>query len=73
MIRISVVVSRGGASFRAVVCAESIERAVGIARARYPGSEVRVLFPIAPETFFAGYSGAAANQIQPEMPVVAAS
>ncbi len=58
MIRISVEVNSDAASFRAVVCAESIEGAVGIARARYPGSEVGVLFPIDPETFFVQYLGA---------------
>ncbi len=53
MIQISVEVD-GGASacFRAAVRAESIEQAVGIAGARHPGSEVRVLFPIDPEAFF---------------------
>ncbi len=55
MIRISVEVSSDAASFRAVVYAESIEQAVGIARARYPGCEVGVLFPIDPETFFVQY------------------
>ncbi len=73
MIRISVEVSSGVASFRAVAWAENIEHAVAIASAQYPRSEVRILFPIDPETFFAGDSGAMVNQIQLEIPVAAAS
>lgn len=73
MIRISVEVSSGVASFRAAVWAENIEHAVDIASTQYPRSEVRILFPIDPETFFAGDSGATVNQIQLEMPMVAAS
>lgn len=52
MVRISVAVGSGATCFRAAVRAGSIERALDLARARYPGSEVRILFPIDPEAFF---------------------
>ena len=37
---------------RATVQAESIREAVNITRSRYPGRDVRVVFPIDPEDFF---------------------
>ncbi len=67
MIKISVEVHSGAIRSRAVVRAESIERAVDIASAHYPGSEVRVLFPIDPEAFF-GEDQPLDEQIQLEMP-----
>jgi hypothetical protein len=39
-----------------------------MAETRYPGSDVRVLFPIEPEAFFAGDSGSAAELLELEMP-----
>jgi hypothetical protein len=54
MIRVSVEVrgASGTVRFRGEVRAESIERAVQVTNARYPGSEVRVVFPIEPGAFF---------------------
>lgn len=52
VIRVSVEVCSGAARFRAAVWAESIERALSLVRARYPGGEARVIFPIEPEAFF---------------------
>ena len=52
MIKISLQVRSGTASFRAVVQAESIERALEIAKRCNPGKECRVTFPIDSETFF---------------------
>jgi hypothetical protein len=52
MVRISVEVSSGAARFRVMVQAESIERALEIARRYNPGKECRVTFPLDPETFF---------------------
>jgi hypothetical protein len=52
MIRISVQVSSGLARFRVMVQAESIERALEIARRQNPGKECEVTFPIDPEAFF---------------------
>jgi hypothetical protein len=52
MVRISVQVSSGSARFRVMVQAESIERALEIARRHNPAAECRVSFPIDPESFF---------------------
>ena len=52
MIQISVEVHEGGAPFRVAVQAESIGMAVGIVEERYPGSDLRVVFPIDPEEYF---------------------
>jgi hypothetical protein len=52
MIRVSMEVREGAALSRATVQAESIREAVSITRGRYPGREVRVIFPIDAEDFF---------------------
>ncbi len=52
VIRVSVVVNSEMVRFRAELRAESIEEAVRLAALSYPGGEVRVLFPIDPDTFF---------------------
>jgi hypothetical protein len=52
MIRVSMEVREETALSRATVQAESIREAVNIIRRRYPGRDVRVVFPIDPETFF---------------------
>jgi len=54
VIRISLEVVSSAARFRVPITAKSIERAVDLARARYPGSNVEVPFPINPEAFFDG-------------------
>jgi hypothetical protein len=41
-------------SFTIVVCAESLREVEQTAKIRYPGSTVRIAFPIEPEWFFAG-------------------
>jgi hypothetical protein len=46
------VVNEGG-SFTIVVYAESLREVEQTARIRYPGSTVRIAFPIEPECFFA--------------------
>jgi hypothetical protein len=46
------VVNEGG-SFTIVVYAESLREAEQTAKIRYPGSTVRITFPIEPECFFA--------------------
>lgn len=53
MIRVTVEVS-GGVRCRATVQAESILQALSLASNRYPGSSVKVIFPIEPEVFFVG-------------------
>jgi hypothetical protein len=52
MIRVSMEVGEGATLSRATVQAESIREAVSITRGRYPGRDVRVMFPIDPEDFF---------------------
>jgi hypothetical protein len=52
MIRVSMEVHEESALSRATVQAESIREAVNITRRRYPGRDVRVIFPIDPATFF---------------------
>jgi hypothetical protein len=52
VIRVSMEVREGAALSRATVRAESILEAVSITRERYPGHDVRVVFPIDPEDFF---------------------
>ena len=54
MIRVSVEVHEGNAPLEVAVCADSISQAVGIARGRFPDSDVRVVFPIDGEEFFGG-------------------
>ena len=52
MVRIAVEVGGGAARIRVMVQAESIERALEIARRHNPDKECRVTFPLDPETFF---------------------
>ena len=52
MIRVSMEVREGATLSRATVEAESIREAVSITRGRYPGCDVRVIFPIEAEDFF---------------------
>ena len=52
MIKVSMEVREGAALSRATVQAESIQEAVSITKRRYPGRDVRVIFPIDPEDFF---------------------
>ena len=52
MIKVSMEVREETALSRATVQADSISEAVNITRRRYPGRDVRVIFPIDPETFF---------------------
>lgn len=68
MIRVSVEVFSGAASFRAAVWAEGIEQALSLTRACYPGGEVRVVFPIEPEAFFVRGIRPVSGVVQPEMP-----
>jgi hypothetical protein len=52
MIKISLEVREGGVLSRVTVQAESIRQAVSIVKGRYPGLEVRVVFPIDTEEYF---------------------
>lgn len=52
MIRILVEISYASGPFRVMVEAESIRRAVEGIQRRYPGCQVKPVFPIDQETFF---------------------
>ena len=52
MIKVSMEVREGATLSSATVEAESIREAVSITRGRYPGRDVRVIFPIDAEDFF---------------------
>lgn len=54
-VEVSVEVRRGAAASRVTVRAESIERALEVAKRRHGADEARVLFPIDPDAFFAGH------------------
>jgi len=54
MIEVSVEVHEGATSSRVAVQADTISRAVSITKECHPGRDVRVVFPIDPEGFFAG-------------------
>jgi hypothetical protein len=54
MIRVVVEVREGAASLRAPVSADSLRQAVSVMAERYPGGDVRVVFPIDSEKFFVG-------------------
>jgi hypothetical protein len=63
MIEARVRVVNEGGSFTIVVCAESLREIEQTAKIRYPGSTVRIAFPIEPEGFFASgpHTGARAG------------
>jgi hypothetical protein len=48
------------------VQAESIRRALEIMEGMNPGKEIKVMFPIDPESFFVDEPGAVAGQIEQE-------
>ena len=54
MIKISIEVKSGAARFKVALQAESIERAMELAKSYNPGSKCTVVFPIDPEAFFVG-------------------
>ena len=66
MVRVSIEVRNGAARFSVAVRAQSIQRALSIARKRYPSSEVGVQFPIDPEGFFVKDRAAVEGQIELE-------
>ncbi len=68
MIKVSFEVGSGSASFGVAVRAESIRQAVDVAEARYPGCDVRLVFPIDPESFFVRGPAGAAGTIELEIP-----
>lgn len=73
MIRVSVEVGGRVPHFRLTLRAQSIERAVSMVRARYPDCEVKVMFPIDPDTFFAEEVADIVETMRIEMPTRAVS
>lgn len=63
MVKISIEVRNGAARFDVTVRAESIRQAVSLVRGCYPGSDVRVKFPIDPEDFLVKDSAARAGMV----------
>jgi len=53
VVKVSIEVHDGTARFAVAVQVKSIQQALSIVAARYPGSVARVKFPINPEGFFA--------------------
>jgi hypothetical protein len=69
VIRVSIEVVSGGADrFNLSVRAGSIRRAVSTVKGLYPGSDVRVAYPIEPETFFVRDAAASMRPTEVEMP-----
>ena len=52
MVKVSIEVRSGATHFSVAVQAVSIERALSLVAARYPGRDCEVKFPIEPEGFF---------------------
>jgi hypothetical protein len=66
MIEVSIEVGKGDICFEMVIRAGSIRQALSMAGDRYPDRDLRVVFPIKPETFFVEHLAAPAELI--EMP-----
>jgi len=66
VVRITVEVGRGAIRYRVAVQAESIRRALEIVEGMSPGRELKVAFPIEPESFFVEESAAGTGQIERE-------
>ena len=68
MIRARVRVDNENGGFTILVCAENLRKAERTAKNRYPGSAVRIAFPLEPEYFFVdgsrngSYSGLATTE-----------
>ena len=66
MVRVTVEVGRGAIQYRVAVQAESILRALEIAEGMNPGREIKVTFPIDPDSFFVEESAAVAGHVERE-------
>lgn len=67
MISVYFEVKSGTGRFDSMVRADSIEQAVSIAEARYPGGDARIVYPIDPEAFFVRDHGIIAGITDIEM------
>ena len=68
MIQVQLEVRSGATRFRVSARAASIQRAVSVAGARYPGGEVRLVRPVEPEMLFAGVVPNEAESVIAQMP-----
>ncbi len=68
MIRLSLEIRSGSASFRVAVWARGIEKALSLTRACYPGGQARVIFPIESEALFVKEILPGSGLVQPEVP-----
>jgi hypothetical protein len=68
MIQVLLEVRTGATRSRVSARARSIQRAVNIAGARYPSSEVRLVVPVEAETFFVGDASRQPESIGFQMP-----
>ena len=66
MVRITVEIGWEAIRYRVAVQAESIRRALEIVEGMNPGREIKVAFPIDPESFFVEEPAAVAEQIEQE-------
>ncbi len=66
MVRITVEVGRGAIRYRVAVQAESIRRALEIVEGMSPGRDLKVRFPIDPESFFVEEPAVGVGQIERE-------
>ena len=62
------VVSSDAARLRVLIQAESIRRAVSVVETVYPKADVRVLYPIEPETFFVRDTATSTGMVEFERP-----
>ena len=58
MVKVSIEVHDGTARFAVAIKAQSIQQALSIVAAQYPGSDVKIKFLINPEGFFVEDSAA---------------
>lgn len=72
MIQVQLEVRTGATRFKVSARAASIQRAVSVAGARYPGGAVRLVLPVEPETFLAGAALGEAEPVGVQMPESAA-
>ena len=68
MIRVLVEVGSDTTRFGVAVRAESIQRAVEVVKAYYPGADIQVVHPIDPESFFVGNPAAPLGLVELERP-----
>ena len=66
MIQVSLAVRGTQTRFTVEVQAESIAQAVSLTIDRHPGCDIKVLFPIEPEAFFADRDGSTSGAIRLE-------